>query len=215
MKNVFHFTEEEKKQIQAAVEDLEKVSSGEIVPYFVHSSDNYMDSCWKSSAMFGVISVVLIGIMSFLWLLPDWVTPIEICLFIMGWMILGFIIPFLSIPIRAIISDDNIVNTRVSQKAETAFLEEGVYKTIDRTGILIFISYVEHKVIVMGDEGINAKVSANDWDEVVNIIVSGIKSKKVSDGIVQAIHKCKELLLANGFTVRHDDTNELSDHLRI
>ena len=40
------------------------------------------------------------------------------------------------------------------QRAENAFLEEEVFNTTQRTGIMIFISFFEHEVIVMADRGI-------------------------------------------------------------
>ena len=97
----------------------------------------------------------------------------------------------------------------------TWHLNEEVFKTIDRTGILIFISAEEHKVVVLADSGINAKVQHSDWDHIVELIVDGIKTEQLTEGIVNGINECKKLLLHHGFVVREDDTNELSDDIRI
>ena len=81
--------------------------------------------------------------------------------------------------------------------------------------ILIFVSKLEHKVIVLGDEGISRKVSPDDWQDIVDTVVGGIKEKEIGDGLVKAITKCKELLLSHGFKTRSDRPNELSDDLRL
>ena len=39
--------------------------------------------------------------------------------------------------------------------AMAAFVEEEVFSTRDRTGILLFLSLFEHRVVVLGDSGIN------------------------------------------------------------
>src|SRR3546814_13645658 len=43
------------------------------------------------------------------------------------------------------------------QTAENAFLEEEIFNTRHRTGIMIFISFFEHEVIVMADRGIRSE----------------------------------------------------------
>jgi uncharacterized membrane protein len=49
----------------------------------------------------------------------------------------------------------------------------------------------------------------------VKLLVDGIKSEQLTNGIVQAIKECEKLLLDNDFIVRIDDTNELPDDIRI
>jgi putative membrane protein len=90
-----------------------------------------------------------------------------------------------------------------------------VFATRDRTGILIFLSLLEHKVRVLGDSGINAKVQQSDWDGVTQLIVSGIRERRATDGLVAAIRECGRLLDAHGFRRRSDDKDELSDNLRM
>ena len=43
------------------------------------------------------------------------------------------------------------------------------------------------------------------------MFTDGIKQGNPENGLVSAINECKHLLLANGFVVREDDTNELPD----
>lgn len=103
----------------------------------------------------------------------------------------------------------------VSLRAKEAFLNEKVFETKERVGILIFISRLEHLVIVLGDEGINEKLASKDWEHIVSLITEGMKKNQIGNGLVNAIDQCKHLLLQHGFARKASDTNELSNELRI
>jgi putative membrane protein len=102
----------------------------------------------------------------------------------------------------------------VHHRAMRAFVEEEVFKTVDRTGILLFVSMLEHRIEVIGDEGINRKVTVEDWAGVVAEIRKGILEGRLADGIVRAIDLCGGLLDRKGVDIQPGDTNELSDDIR-
>ena len=211
----FKFTPEDKQKIKEAVAAMEKESSSEIVPYFAQSSDDYDEARWFGATVFLGIGLVLQATLSYLWLLPTGISPMEIAVYLLIVGFLGFIIPTLFPVTRLLFIGKNRAMERVNERAIEVFLEEEVFSTRNRTGILFYISNLERKVVVIGDSGINARVKQQDWDEIVGIIVQGIKKKEVAHGIVKAIDACKHLLLAHGFTMRKDDTNELPDDLRV
>ena len=211
----FKFSDKDKDRIREAVADLEKESSGEIVPYIVERSDDYSEAPWLMAALVGILTLITEAILAFTWSLPSMSDPVFLALTTIALMAIGFTLTLFVYPFRIMLVSEPKKTERVFQRASIAFLEEEIFNTIDRTGILIFISHLEHQVVVIGDSGINAKVKPGDWEEVVNHILNGIKQKEITNGIVKAIESCKELLLENGFVVRPDDTNELSDDLRI
>jgi len=101
------------------------------------------------------------------------------------------------------------------QRAENAFLEEEVFNTTHRTGIMIFISFFEHEVIVMADTGISKVVEQKEWDKIVSILTENIRKDKIVEGLEIALKRCGEILLEKGFKADADDKNELRDDLRI
>lgn len=211
----FVFSEEEKERIKSAVQELESESSGEIVPYFVSSSDSYDEAKWISSLLLTVLGVIFVGVLAYFWLLPGGVSTLMICTYLFVSAIFGFLSPTIFPALGSLLISDSVKEQRVRQRAYEAFLNEEVFRTIDRTGILIFISAEERKVVVLADNGITEKVPVSDWGHIVDMITSGIKSEHLTEGIVNAINECKKLLLDNGFIVRSDDTNELPDDIRI
>jgi putative membrane protein len=101
------------------------------------------------------------------------------------------------------------------QRAVNAFIEEEIFNTRHRTGIMIFISFFEHEVIVMADRGISKVVDQKEWDKIVHDLITHIRAARITEGIEQSIRRCGEILLEKGFVKTPDDINELRDDLRI
>ena len=97
---------------------------------------------------------------------------------------------------------------RVHRAASLAFREAGLVETRDRTGILIYVSLLEHRVVVLADRGIDSRVEPGTWDAVVARIVTGIKADRAEEGLADGIRLCGEIL-ASRFPPRPDDTNEI------
>jgi len=115
---------------------------------------------------------------------------------------------------RMLIGQQHMDNA-TRQRAENAFLEEEVFNTRHRTGIMIFISFMEREVIVMADKGISKVVEQKEWDKMVNGLTDHIRKDKVVEGLEAALKRCGEILLEKGFHKTADDENELPDDLRI
>jgi putative membrane protein len=116
--------------------------------------------------------------------------------------------------LRRWLAGDDLLDLRTRRRAEAAFLEEEVFRTRDRTGILLFVSLFEHRVVVLGDSGINARVAPGEWDEVVRLAVEGIRRGRPGEGLAAAIAACGRLLARPGLERLPDDTDELPDELR-
>ena len=104
---------------------------------------------------------------------------------------------------------------RARQRAERCFLEEEVFATRDRTGILIFVAVFERQVVVMGDAGINRAVPDGAWEHVVGDVIAGIRARKPAEALIAAIAECGRLLEKHRLEIRPDDTDELANELRI
>jgi putative membrane protein len=103
-------------------------------------------------------------------------------------------------------------NEAVLQRSLAAFTAEGLHHTRDHTGILIFVSLLEHEVEVLADKGINEKVPQGTWDEVVRILTAELKAGRACEGFCKAIERCG-VILAEHFPRPADDKDELSNRL--
>ncbi|MGA1824778.1 MAG: TPM domain-containing protein [bacterium] len=196
--------EKEKNRIISCIKEVEKVTSGEIVPMIVSSSHHY-----SSADVFGGMALSL-----FISILATVIMGTEnmwtfLAIFCVLFIILHEIvkrIPFLK---RLFISSHEIEH-EVKEEAYKSFFKKGIYKTRDHTGILIFISVFEKKVWVLADTGINNKVGPGVWNDIITIIINGIKEGKQGEAICSAIKKCSEIL-KDHFPVRSDDIDELDN----
>ncbi len=208
------FSAADREQITAAVHRAESKTSGEIVPYVVGQSDSYEEAEWRCGALLGTASLASFSIIlsyTSIWL-PLTVAELVITALLAG--AIGFVLPKIFAPVKRAFAGHALMERRVAQRAAEAFVSEEVFKTRERTGILIFLSILERKVLVVGDSGINAKVKPGEWDNIVNRIVSGIRSGKPAGGLIDGILECGTLLEKHGVAIRPDDTDELPDTLR-
>lgn len=90
------------------------------------------------------------------------------------------------------------------------FHHEGLHKTRDKTGVLILLVMGERKMVILGDSGINARVSKTYWQGLVNHMVGHFKRGNFRNGLT-AIVKMVGKKLANHFPRKSDDRNELKD----
>ena len=162
------FTEEEKKRIESAVQQAERLTSGEIVPMIVDESYTYPRAEILGAGLFSLAAAVSLSwaflgesLWHFLWL------------FALSYFPFKLLIRSLPALRRRLIHPDEI-NVEVEEKAVVSFLEQGLHHTRDETGILILISLFEHRVHVLADRGINDVVPANTWDGIVQTITDGI-----------------------------------------
>jgi putative membrane protein len=212
------FTEAGLERIRVAVGKAEGQTSGEIVPFIMPESDNYSVAVWRGGVMAALVGLALaLLIFQFYtgwglgWLYTGWGTA----LVALGAGIVGALLAAYVKPVKRLLAGEAQLTRTVHHRAMRAFVEEEVFDTRDRTGILIFVSLFEHRIEVLGDAGINKKVSSDDWVEVVERIQRGIRSGELAEGLVEAIGLCGELLHRKGVGIRPDDENELSDSVRI
>ena len=201
-------SDQDKKRIEQAVKKAEATTSGEIVPVIVKTSDPYL-----SADLTGGLIGIALGLFALIWLVP----VLESLLFVSvltGSFLAGFFLTRYLPPIKRMLLGKKILEAEVYQRALQAFFELGLTRTRDRTGILIMVSLLEHRIQIIADQGINEKVPKGTWDEVVALILGGIKNESLADGICSGIERCGRIL-TNDFPIKPDDTNELSNELVI
>lgn len=209
------FTEEDQNRIKAAVKEAEEKISGEIVPVFVEQSGHYTIAQYRGALIMALLTFV--GIVLYDRAVPNWgiFDPIYIFSIVALGGVLGAALPQFIVPLKRFLVGQKHFDRATRAKAENAFLEEEVFATRHRTGIMIFISFFEREVIVMADRGISKVVDQKEWDKIVGSIIAAINKNKLVDGMEAAIKRCGEILLEKGFDITPDDVNELRDDLRI
>lgn len=212
------FTDAEHDRIREAVRLAESNTSGEIVAYLMESSDHY-GVAYLRSLLFFCASAVLISFGVLLasegWGLGWLETAAGIAVVAVLGALFGLLVVWAVPPAFRFFAGTVRMARTTRLQAFRAFVEEEVFATKDRTGILVFVSLREHRVEVLADKGINSVVDDGVWHEVVNLIITGIRQQTLTDGLVAGIAKCGDLLHQHGIEIQTPDTNELSNDLRI
>ena len=104
--------------------------------------------------------------------------------------------------------------TDIRNLAERTFERLGMTKTAERNGVLLFIASEDRQFTILGDSGIDAKVPAGFWDDVIAKLTSRFKVGEFSDGIIEAIEAAGEHLAAY-FPRSDDDVDELSNEIDV
>jgi putative membrane protein len=209
------FTDSDLERIKLAVREAEAKISGEIVPVLVSRSGYYLIANYKACLI--AVTGTFLLLVFFDRFIPSLAIQDMLIVFLivalMG--VAGAMAPNFSQALKRMLIARGQLDHATRQRAESAFLEQEVFSTRHRTGIMIFVSFFENEVIVMGDRGISKVVDQKAWDKIVRDLTEKIMHDKVVDGLEAAIKKCGEILLEKGFKRTADDVNELRDDLRI
>lgn len=202
---------EDVAKIEAAIEQAEKNTTGEIVPMVVSRCSHIGHVPYMMMALMVAIFLSIALFISRM----DWflVNDLWLILGSIMAMVLGYGFAHLDSVTRFCIPQDDQWH-QVDRRAELEFFEAGLQKTDGRTGILLFVSILEKRAVVLADKGISAKLPADTWNGIVQKLVDSVGHGKMEDGLSLAIARCGEILTEH-FPVGAGGRNELLDHLII
>jgi putative membrane protein len=208
------FTDADLEAIRRATAAAEERTSGEIVPYIVERIHTDDEARWRGAALGALVAALLAGAVHGLggfWGGAGvvWITLPALAGAGAGYWIAGF-----QAVARRLVPTDSLDHL-ARLRAEAAFLEEEVFRTRDRTGILIFLALAEHRAVVLADEGINQVVANGVWDSVVADLVAGIRVGRAARALEDAVARCGDILAEHRVMPRPDDVDELDDRPRV
>lgn len=178
----------DRERIEAAVRAAETGTSGEIVVQVVRRSDDFAVSPWR----FAVLLAALIL------LAADWIAPASSLLLLFGLQSAAVLAAHLACtldPIRRLCIREDELERAAQRGALDAFRLHVARRTEGRTGILIYVSLLEHRVVVLGDEAVDRALGEGEsWTAVVDCVLEGIRNGQAAEGIVRAVGRCGAML---------------------
>ncbi len=212
------FSPSDQEEIIEAVKQAEKLTSGEIAPLITYKSGNYNKPLFLTTIAFSTL-LTITGII--LWYFLGEMIQLRYKLNSFTLVSISALLPILLLILfydlltnlsflKKIFIPKSVLKRRVLEQAEIEFYRQGIANTVDRTGILIYISIFERQVVILADAGINEKVSKDFWADQVQIIVEGLKQKEGAKALIKVIEQCKGTL-AKEFPIKANDTDELSN----
>jgi uncharacterized membrane protein len=102
---------------------------------------------------------------------------------------------------------------RVRPRAERAFRRLGMTNTRLRNGILFFIVPARKRFVVLGDEGIHAKVGQDFWDGIAACLAEHFRKGEFQEGLLAGIKAAAAGLAAHFPYEPAADVDELPDEI--
>ncbi|HXS15637.1 MAG TPA: TPM domain-containing protein [Polyangiaceae bacterium] len=200
-------TEQQSEQVSQAVARAEAKTSGELVVLIARRCDDY--------SLFRGLFALLIALGSsdaLGWFFPR----LHLTQLLVAQLVLIIALYFVSQwgPLLRLVVPAGVRARRVQERAFRAMVEHGIVDTEQRSGVLILLSEQEHRVVLLADRGINARVSPHEWEEDVQTLITALKKGNTSVGLLHVIERVG-LLLAQHFPRQTDDQNELPDAPRL
>ncbi|MBM3295088.1 MAG: TPM domain-containing protein [Candidatus Aminicenantes bacterium] len=104
---------------------------------------------------------------------------------------------------------------RVRPAAERTFRHLRMDRTRLRNGVLFFIVPARRRFVVLGDEGLHARVGQEFWDGLAAVLSSHFRKGEFTDGLVEAVRRAGLKLAAHFPYDPASDANELPDEIDI
>lgn len=200
------FSEDEKKMIEEAVRSVECCTIGEVAVMIVNNSDEYREASVLGSILLGSgISLLLSEI--FLDASLNYFILLSFLFFPLMWLLFTYL-PAL----KTSFVGRRRLEVAVKERALRAFYEKGLYQTKANTGVLFFISLLEHKVWVLADKGIYEKIDQQTLNTFALTVSQGVKEGRACAALCSSISEAGKVLAAH-FPLTTGDTNELSNQV--
>jgi putative membrane protein len=198
--------EEAARAVHAALIEAEKHTLGEIVPVVVERSDRHPGAEWLSALVMLLVGTGLLAV-HLPWHAPHWLLVCQIALAAVGYG-LARALPDWK---RWFVSEARATELAAEQAIQE-FQALDLHATADGTGVLIFVSLLERRVIVLGDSAIHAKVGNERWVATKNAVLAGVQRGALDAGLIEGIRVCGAVL-SEHFPWRAGDRNEVPDRM--
>ena len=217
-------SQEDHDLVTAAVTRAERDSDGEIVTIVAGRSDSYHDVALHYAVLAMLVVPALIAVVP-----KDWLDRAAALAF--GWnaelsrgalmaalfvlLVVAFLLVrliLIHMPLRMALTPGRTKTRRVHRRAIELFRTGCELKTRGRTGVLLYLSLLEHRAEIVADKAIADQVEPEVWGEAMAALVDEVKAGRPGQGMAEAVDRIG-IVLARVLPKTLDNPNELPDRL--
>ena len=191
-------------RVRQAIRDAEAQTQIEFVTVITRQSDGY----YFIPTLWAALIALLLPLA--LLLSPYWLEVFDIVVAQLA-VFSALTALFRWSPVMYRIVPRKVLQHRARNMARRQFLDQGVHRTREGTGVLFFVSEAEHYVEIIADSGIDQRVSQTTWQQIVDDFTASVKRGDIEAGFIQAVQVVAKLGAEVAPATRQE--NELSDHL--
>ncbi len=96
--------------------------------------------------------------------------------------------------------------------ALSEFYKLEINKTVDKTGVLVFVLFKDKIFEIIADEGINSKINQDKWDLITFQMKTEFSNGNFKQGLLKCLNEIGKVLIKE-FPIKKDDKNELPDEI--
>lgn len=195
------FTPEEHKLVSDAVAAAERGSDGEIVTIVAPRSDSYHDVGLHYAVLAMLLVPTIWAALPQAWLdwaaamFLDWNESLStrlLLILLFAKMAVVFLITRFALawmPLRMALTPSATKERRVRRRAIETFKAAAEHRTGGRTGVLLYLSLLEHRAEIVADEAIHSKVKPEVWGEAMAVLIERVRAGEVARGMALAVEK--------------------------
>jgi putative membrane protein len=199
-------TADDFERLHAAIATAERRTVGEIVPVVLERSDRHPGALWVAAVVFVLLGSALLGP----WL--PWERPPLLLLSQLVFGLVGYAVARALPDFQRIFVRQARATEMAEEQAFQEFYRHGLHRTEAQTGVLLFVSLFERRVVVLADEGVDAVTDETTWGETDAAVLEGVARGELCEGLLAGIERAADVL-AEHFPWTDGDRNEVPDRI--
>jgi putative membrane protein len=194
--------------VAAAVREAERDNAGELIVVVAARSGSYLDVALGVGAGLAM-SVLLVALFA-----PATFHPVAVAVEIAVAFAAGAWLTHRTAPVLRTLAPASRRHRHVMRAASERFLAEAVHGTRARTGLLVYLSLLEERVVLLPDLGLDGRIPRALWSEVRFSTGADPDRVRTTEDFVRGIGEIGALLRAR-VPAADVDGNESPDAPRI
>ena len=203
-------TIDEQSQISHRVAGLEARTGAQVVAAVIEKSDSYPEAPWKAFALGAALAALYAAgrsLIAYDWEAGESALAQAVVILSSG-AGLALVVVLLQ-PVARLFTDRRRRDLEVSQYAKALFFDRGLDRTRGRIGILLLASLFERKVVILADDGFEARVEPEDWQRLTDRMTLLLSRGNVPGAMHAGLEGLEALLLERGYRVDESIADEL------
>jgi putative membrane protein len=196
---------EDQTRVEAAIVDLERRCSAELVVVIAQRSASYA----AYPALWSTCVALLAG-----WIIALIVPALaaNLLVFVQGLALVAAAALFYLTPLGLKLVPGAAKRARAAAMAQVEFTTLVNNRTRAKDGMLLYLSLAERYVEIIADDAVAAAIPHTRWQQAIDEFRARAKRARVGDNLVQLIAECASILEAR-FPAEPGQANELPDRL--
>ena len=184
----------------------------QIVTAVVGKSDTYVELPWKAFALGA--SLAAFGVVVAEAVRPEWPTSRTALLHavtILGVAAASALLAVFIPAVGRLFLRATRRDLEVRQYAQSLFLTRQLFRTGQRTSVLVLVSLFERRIEILPDTGLHDRVTEAEWRAVIDRMTPLLRQARPFHALQEGVDAVEALLAAKGFRAAKAGDNDLPD----